>query len=80
MILIPQEKTLPIKSWNDFTRRVRPKGCVLLGRLDEFPRPILVTGCQRSGTTMLSRIITQSEGMTDYWFGKDDESDAAQNF
>ena len=77
MTLIPQGKTLPIKSWKDFIRQVRPKGCVLLRRLDEFPQSILVTGCQRSGTTMLSRIITQSEGMTDYWFGKDDELDAA---
>ncbi|MFH1767049.1 MAG: sulfotransferase [Patescibacteria group bacterium] len=77
MTLIPQGKTLPIKSWNDFMRRVKPKGCVLLRRLDEFPQSILVTGCQRSGTTMLSRIITQSEGMTNYWFGKDDELDAA---
>ena len=77
MTPIPQGKTLPIKSWKDFIRRVRPKGCVLLRRLDEFPQSILVTGCQRSGTTMLSRIITQSEGMINYWFGKDDELDAA---
>ena len=26
---------------------------------------------------MLARIITQSDGMTNYWFGKDDELDAA---
>ena len=38
---------------------------------------MLVAGCQRSGTTMLSRVITQSDGMVKYWFGHDDELDAA---
>jgi hypothetical protein len=66
-----------IKTWKQFSRHVRPRGCRLLIRLDRFPNSILVTGCQRSGTTMLSRVITQSEGMTNYWFGKDDELDAA---
>jgi hypothetical protein len=56
---------------------VRSRGCCLLARLDEFPNSILITGCQRSGTTMLSRIITGSEGMVNYWFGPDDELDAA---
>ena len=42
-----------------------------------FGGAILVTGCQRSGTTILSRIITRSDGMVDYWFGRDDELDAA---
>jgi hypothetical protein len=56
---------------------VRSKGCEQLKRLDEFTDAILVSGCQRSGTTMLSRIITQSKGMVNYWFGPDDELDAA---
>jgi hypothetical protein len=68
---------VPITTWKQFTQVVRLKGCTLLKRLDEFPNSILVTGCQRSGTTMLARIITQSAGMTNYWFGKDDELDAA---
>jgi hypothetical protein len=68
---------MEIRDWKDFAKKVRPKGCNLLKRLDEFPNAILVTGCQRSGTTILSRIITQSEGMTNYWFGEDDELDAA---
>lgn len=67
----------PITTWKEFTRVVRSNGCKLLKRLDEFPNSILVTGCQRSGTTMLARIITQSAGMTNYWFGKDDELAAA---
>ena len=72
-----QPEKCRIKTWRRFAREVRPKGCRLLSRLERFPKSVLVTGCQRSGTTMLSRIITQSEGMTNYWFGKDDELDAA---
>lgn len=66
-----------IKTWRKFGRVVRSRGCCLLARLDEFPNSILITGCQRSGTTMLSRIITSSEGMVNFWFGSDDELDAA---
>lgn len=66
-----------ITSWKDFARLVRSKGCRLLKQLDRFPNSILITGCQRSGTTILSRIITQSEGMVNYRCGKDDELDAA---
>lgn len=66
-----------ISTWPAFVRKVR--GCQekLLIRLDEFPDSILVTGCQRSGGTMLARTINRSEGMINYRFGKDDELDAA---
>jgi hypothetical protein len=64
-------------TWNEFNKLVRAKGCNLLKRLDEFPNSVLVTGCQRSGTTILARVITQSKGMVNYWFGQDDELDAA---
>ncbi len=66
-----------ITTWDQFDREVRSKGKELLKKLDNFPNSILVTGCQRSGTTMLSRIITKSDGMVKYWFGPDDELDAA---
>lgn len=66
-----------IKSWPGFARHVRSRGCSLLRELDRFPDSVLVAGCQRSGTTMLSRVITQSDGMVNYWFGRDDELDAA---
>jgi hypothetical protein len=66
-----------IRTWRKFARKVRSRGCNLLKRLDDFPDSILITGCQRSGTTMLSRIITRSEGMVNYWFGRDDELAAA---
>lgn len=66
-----------IKTWPRFARSVRSKQDKLLNRLEDFPDSILIAGCQRSGTTMLARIITQSEGMVNYWFGPDDELDAA---
>ena len=66
-----------IKNWKQFTQLVRSKGCYLLKNLGNFPDAILVSGCQRSGTTILSRIITQSKEMEKYWFGPDDELDAA---
>lgn len=66
-----------ITTWDQFDKEVRFQGIPLLKRLDEFPNSVLVTGCQRSGTTMLARLITQSAGMINYWFGTDDELDAA---
>lgn len=67
----------PVKTWPKFAKAVRSKQDKLLPRLDDFPDAVLIAGCQRSGTTMLARIITQSEGMVNYWFGPDDELDAA---
>ena len=66
-----------IRKWPQFARHVRASGVPLLGKLDCFPNSVLVAGCQRSGTTMLARLITQSPGMVDYRFGPDDELDAA---
>lgn len=66
-----------ITHWSAFGEQIRNNGRTLLYRLDDFPRAILITGCQRSGTTMLSRIITESEGMVNYWFGHDEELAAA---
>lgn len=67
----------PIQTWPQFTAQIRDTDCKLLKTLDQFQHAVLVTGCQRSGTTMLSRIIFQSEGMVNYWQGHDDELDAA---
>ncbi len=66
-----------IGTWRKFARHVRSGGCHLLKNLGDFPNAVLVSGCQRSGTTMLARIIFKSEGMVDYWTGPDDELDAA---
>lgn len=66
-----------ITNWRTFAKEVR--GCQekLLVRLDDFPDSILVTGCQRSGGTMLARVIGGSEGMAKYCVSNDDELDAA---
>jgi hypothetical protein len=73
----PKIMTSDITKWTEFGRIVRSQGCNLLKRLDEFPQSILVTGCQRSGTTMLSKIITESDGLVNYYFGLDSELDGA---
>lgn len=66
-----------VKTWKKFAQHVRSRGCNLLKGLPRYHDPVLITGCQRSGTTILSRVITQSQGMIDYRFGHDDELDAA---
>ncbi|WIM06121.1 MAG: sulfotransferase [Candidatus Nitricoxidivorans perseverans] len=71
------KRKLTSSPWPEFAYQVRGTQEKLLIRLDDFPDSVLVTGCQRSGTTMLARIITQSDGMADYWFSHDDEHDAA---
>jgi len=68
---------MQIKSWAQFDREIRFCGRKLLGQLDNFHNTILVAGCQRSGTTAVSRLITRSDGMVNFQFGKDDELDAA---
>ncbi len=66
-----------IKRWSKFERVVRNAGMPLLKELNEFSGAVLVAGCQRSGTTILARIISQSKGMATYRYTKDDELDAA---
>lgn len=67
----------PIYRWQDFIKRVRGNDYKLFAELPNFDRPILITGCQRSGTTMVSRIFAETEGMEKFQFGPDDELDAA---
>jgi hypothetical protein len=66
-----------IVNWQQFTEKIRSRGCKQLKELDNFPDSVLITGCQRSGTTILARIIRESEGMVDFWSGKDDELEGA---
>lgn len=66
-----------ITSWKKFRQTVRASGNPLLAALSQFPDSILVTGCQRSGTTIISRIIAGAEGIRRYAYTKDDELDAA---
>lgn len=66
-----------VSSWRQFDCHIRSRKHKLLAKLENFHNPVLVAGCQRSGTTALSQLITGSEGMTAFQFGKDDELDAA---
>jgi len=67
----------PLKTWKEFAHQVRSQGCHLLTFLDSFSNSILITGCQRSGTTVIARIIKSSIEIQNSQFCKDDElSDA----
>lgn len=66
-----------VKNWRGFASYVRGKQEQLLIQLDAFTSSVLVTGCQRSGGTMLARMISDSEGMTKYSWSNDEELDAA---
>ena len=74
-VLIKSSKN--IKNWRQFDRCVRYKECALLNKLEDFPDSILVAGCQRSGTTMLMRILTQTDEIVKFRWSKDEELDAA---
>jgi hypothetical protein len=67
-----------IYSWPEFARRVRARPDPLLARLAEFPDCVLVAGCQRSGTTVLTQVIAGSDGFDSFQFTHDNELDAAQ--
>jgi len=49
----------------------------LLQRLPRYPRCVLVAGCQRSGTTMLTRVLAGAPGFARLKLTRDDELDAA---
>lgn len=76
-MFLNKKRLYHITTWKQFDQKVRTKGCNLIRRLDEFPNSVLVAGCQRSGTTILTRIINQSNEMVHFWFGRDDELAAA---
>jgi hypothetical protein len=71
--------TSNVRSWKDFSSEIRKRNVPLLSRLSEFPDPLLVTGCQRSGTTILTEVLLQTDGMDDYRRGRgfDSELDGA---
>jgi hypothetical protein len=66
-----------ITSWRGFAKEVRSKQLKLLVNLENFPNSILVTGCQRSGGTILAQVITQSNGIVNQRVGRDAELDSA---
>jgi len=77
---IPQSQRVWLdryRSWRRFHRGVRRRGLPLLKNLSSYPRCVLVAGCQRSGTTMLTRLIARAPGFTRLCLTADDELDAA---
>lgn len=69
--------TKPVRSWAAFDRRIRYAGGELLARLPAFPNALLVAGCQRSGTTAVTRILREAMPVRFPQPTKDDELDAA---
>jgi hypothetical protein len=67
----------PIHSWAQFHHIVKQPDRPLLARLDEYDDSLLVAGCQRSGTTAVTRLLKQADGISDFQFGRDDELDGA---
>jgi hypothetical protein len=65
------------RSWARFERGPRKEASSLLGALPLHPDCVLVAGCQRSGTTMLARLISGTHGFQRYALTRDDELDAA---
>jgi hypothetical protein len=67
----------PVRSWSSFHDIVKRPDRRLLTRIEDYPDVLLVAGCQRSGTTALSRLVRRAEGFVDHTFGHDDELDGA---
>jgi hypothetical protein len=65
------------RTWQRFHRGVRKPGLPLLKNLSQYPQSVLVAGCQRSGTTMLTRLIAGSTNFSRLAITRDDELDAA---
>lgn len=65
-----------IRTWRRFGRLVRPHGR-LLQKLDDYPASILVSGCQRSGGTMLADAFVSHSEIVDFAWSGDAELDGA---
>jgi hypothetical protein len=64
-------------TWQRFQHGVRKARLPLLKNLPRYPACVLVAGCQRSGTTMLTRLIASAPGFGRLALTHDDELDAA---
>ncbi len=66
-----------LKTWKKFHHGPRAQSGPLLSCLGDYPTSVMIAGCQRSGTTMLTRVIAESQGYTALKITADDELDAA---
>ncbi len=71
-------KYIPPFGWWYFSKTIKRHGQRLLPHLKDFKGVVLVTGCQRSGTTVVRRALSQSEEMSEFWSEKDDELEGAR--
>ncbi len=65
------------RTWKRFHQGVRRTGLPFLKSLHRYQNCVLVAGCQRSGTTMLTRLLASSPGFGSLALSDDDELDAA---
>jgi len=65
------------RSWKRFNKNIATGRRPLLQELRRFPDAVLVAGCQRSGTTAVTRVLTNSPGFTNFRITQDNELDAA---
>lgn len=78
MLLEPDRKVLTtFRTWKRFRAGYRNSGAKMLSHLRSYPDAVLVAGCQRSGTTMLTRLLTGSSSFGTLRLTHDDELDAA---
>lgn len=64
-------------NWLFFDWLVRSSKTSLLKRLPDFHNPVLVGGCQRSGTTAVTQVLSSAREITSFQFGIDNELDGA---
>ena len=64
-------------NWLFFDWLVRSSGSSLLKRLNEFENPVLVGGCQRSGTTAVTKVLSSAREISPFQSGVDNELDGA---
>ena len=64
-------------NWLFFDWLVRSSKTSLLQRLKDFQNPVLVGGCQRSGTTAVTEVLSSAREITTFRIGIDTELDGA---
>ncbi len=67
----------PVNSWAQFQEVVKRPDRPLLAGLDDYDDSLLIAGCERSGTTAITRLFKRTPGIADCDFGHDDELDGA---
>ncbi len=66
-----------IKKWQHFAKYFRQNQANLIDNLPDYKDPILVSGCQRSGTTIIANVILNHTEVLDYRRGGDSELEGA---